>query len=205
MRERKRHTDRGVSSTTQVGYPPARSDRGGTRGGIPPCWGPPARSEGEYPRWGPPQPGLMGVPPGQVQWGVPKVGYSPIRVPPSQVWWEGTQGGVPPSGYPPPTRSNAGRYLRWGTPCQGTPLGRSDGGVPEVGYPWPCLTGGYPRWSTPPPTWTWLGYLPCLDLAGVPPPPGVDRQMERHESKHNLPVVLRTRSVINYTFINWFI
>ena len=64
-----------------------------------------------------------------------------------------------------------GGYLRWSTP-----LARSNGGVPEVGYP-PC-------WGTPP-IWTWLGY----------PPPAVDRQMDRHVSKHNLPVVLRTRSV----------
>ena len=83
LRERKRHTDRGVSSTTRWGTP---SPRQGT---------PPARSDWEgYPRWGTPcrgtaQPGLMGgtqggVPPsGYPQpgpTGVPKVGY-PIKVP----------------------------------------------------------------------------------------------------------------------------
>ena len=63
LRERKRHTDRGVSSTPICfpkwgtplpqpgptggggltgGYPLARSDRGGTRGGVPPLnWGTP--------------------------------------------------------------------------------------------------------------------------------------------------------------------
>ena len=61
LRERKRHTDRGVSSTPSV-----------TRGGVPP---PPGR--------GTPQPGLMGEgvpevrypPPSQVWQGVPEVGY----------------------------------------------------------------------------------------------------------------------------------
>ena len=36
LRERKRHADRSVSSTTEVGYPPARSE-GGTQGGVPPA------------------------------------------------------------------------------------------------------------------------------------------------------------------------
>ena len=74
LREHKRHTDRGVSSTT--------------RGGVPPS---------------------------QVQWGVPEVGY-------------------PSSGYPQPG-------LTGGIPEVGNPLpigvphpARSDGGVPEVGY-----------------------------------------------------------------------
>ena len=89
--------------------------------------------------------------------------------------------------------------------------------LPEVGYP---LTrsdgGGYPRWDTPhlhlagvpPPIWTWLGYPhqtwlgypPHLVLAWVPPPPRC-RQTDRHVSKHNIPVVLRTRSVIKETWI----
>ena len=118
LRERKRHTDRGVSSTPSV-----------TRGGVPPWQGYPlARSDGGYLRWGTPRPG-----------------------------------GVPP------------------------PAG--------------------PGWGTP--HWTWLGYPPQSDLAGVPPtpphqtwlgypPPQVwtDRRMDKHVSKHNLPVVLRTRSVM---------
>ena len=77
LRERKRHTDRGVSSTPSVilyeeGYPPPRS--GLTGGGEYPRWGTPVRINppqpgltGGYPRWGtprhgvPPQPGLTGV------------------------------------------------------------------------------------------------------------------------------------------------
>ena len=62
-----------------------------------------------------------------------------------------------------------GRYLRWGgvgTLARG--VGTLDGGVGT-------FNGGYLR---------------------VPPSPGVNRQMDRHQSKHNLPVVLRTRSVI---------
>ena len=75
--------------------------------------------------------------------------------------------------------------------------------------------GGYPRWGTSwpggvPPGWTWLGTPPgpgqCTpppsNLAGVPPiwtwpgyPPRCG-QTDRHVSKHNLPAVLRTRSVI---------
>ena len=134
-----------------------------------------------------------------------RIKYYLVGYPPGQVWWRGTQGKVPP------TRSDGGA---------------TRGGVPPSGYPWPGLMGrgvpevGYPHQGTPPPTWTWLGYPPDLagipphlDLARVPPhldlarvnpppgpgwvpPPGVDRQMDRHESKHNLPVVLRTRSVM---------
>ena len=60
---------------------------------------------------------------------------------------------------------------------------------------------GYPLAGVPPPGWAWLGSPPRLDLAGVPPsPPGVDRQMDRHMSKHNLAVVLRTRSVKSYFY-----
>ena len=103
---------------------------------------------------------------------------------------ESTTSRVPPPpgrGTPPKPGQTGGGYPRWGTPSRGTPLARSD--------------GGYPRWGTP-----WQGYppagVPPSDLPGVPPlsgpgrgtPPGVDRQMDRHVSKHNLPVVLRTRS-----------
>ena len=104
--------------------------------------------------------------------------YPPAGVPPNQVWQRG--------------------YLRWGTPI----------GVP----PWPCLMGRYLRWGTPqqgypPPAGPGWVPLPCLDLAGVPPPPWcgqtdgwMDGWMDRHMWKHYLPVILRTRSVkINHT------
>ena len=120
LRESKRHTDRGVSSTPSVTRggvpPPARSDGGGgvphlapqarsDEGGTPQQGYPPARSDGGggYLRWGT----LAGVPPGQV--------------------W----------------RSDGG-YPRWGTPCRGTPLARSDGGYPP-GKGTPQLDlAGYP-------------------------------------------------------------
>ena len=87
-----------------------------------------------------------------------------------------------------PTAAYQVLHPRWGTPpppWQGFPP-PARGRVPEVGYP----LAGAP--------------LPQLDLAGVPPwtwpgyPPPVwtDRMMDRHVSKHYLPVVLRTRSVI---------
>ena len=184
--------------TPPSGTPLARSDRRYSRWGTPMGY-PLARSDRGYPRWGNP----IGYP-SQV-WGVPKVGYPPLGYPqpglrgyprwgtphwgtPSQVWQGSTRAGVPPCQVPPqpglmggtrgrvpPTRSNRG-YQRWGTPHRDTSW---------QGYP---LTG--PGWGTPP-AWTWLGY---------PPPPGVDRQMDRHESKHSLPVVLRTRSVIKQLF-----
>ena len=132
LRERKRHTDRGVSSTTKVGYPPHRPGlSGGTQGGVPPCWGSPPL--GYPPGQGTPQPGLMG---GYPRWDTPLLGY-----PPSQVLWGG--------------------YLRWGTPlarsdgvhdvgyppCQGTPGqvqwgGTCSGVPPGWGTPPPGLTGG---------------------------------------------------------------
>ena len=103
LRERKRHTDRGVSSTPsvvlyEVGYPPvgvpppAKSDRGVPEVGYPPSGYPLARSGGGYLRWGTP---CQGTPP--ARWGTP----------PSQVWW-----GVPKVGYPPPQLAGPGR----GTP-----------------------------------------------------------------------------------------
>ena len=68
LREHKRHTDRGASSTPSVtrgGVPPCRGTprpglMGGTQGGVPP-------GQVGYPRldlaWVPPQPDLDGVPP----------------------------------------------------------------------------------------------------------------------------------------------
>ena len=118
--------------------------------------------------------------------GVPEVGYPPLGYP-------------PPSGYPPPLG-----YL----PCWGTP--RS--GYPPQGTP----QSGYPPVRVPPirvpPAWTWLGYPPAWTwLRYPPPPPGpdsgtppprcgqtdrwMDGWMDRHVSKHYLPVVLCTRSV----------
>ena len=113
--------------------------------------------------------------------------------------------GTPLPGYPP-ARSDGG-YPRWGTPHQGTPqpgpMGGTQGGVPPcriwLGYPPPG-----PGWGTSLPHLDLARAPPNLDLARVPPLPGpglgtpplgVDRQKDRHVSKHNLPVVLRTRSV----------
>ena len=69
---------------------------------------------------------------------------------------------------------------------------------------WPTSPG----WHPPPPGWTdpplWLTPTPPADWpppaesADWPPPPC--GQTDRHVSKHNLPVVLRTRAVImNFT------
>ena len=69
-------------------------------------------------------------------------------------------------------------YLRWGTPMPGLM------GVPEVGYPQPGeVPPAGPGWSTP---------SPSGPGRGTPPRCG---QTDRHVSKHNLPIVLRTRSV----------
>ena len=126
LRERKRHTDRGVSSTPSVnwsGLPPVQVWRGATQGGVPPCWGTPHQSTLH--------PGLTEG----TQGGVP-----PVGVPPVQVWW-----GYPHQGTPICYRG----YLRWGT-HQGTPIGvpssKSDGeGVPKVGYPIRVAPSGYPH------------------------------------------------------------
>ena len=100
LRERKRHTDRGVSSTARGGVPPVRVLPPGQvwrrRGGYPrwgtPCLGtPPARSNGGYPRWGTP----IEVPLSQVWRGVSEMGYPPLGYPP-------TCGVLPLSGHPPP-------------------------------------------------------------------------------------------------------
>ena len=143
------------------------------------------------------------------------MGYSPVGVLPSPARSDGyLRWGIPWLGYPL-VRPDGG-YLRLGTPHQGTLQPGLTGGVPEVRFPpalagpgrgtppQPGLTGGVPEvgyppagldWGTPPPTWTWPGY--------PPPPPGVDRQMDKQESKHNLPVVLRTRSVTMKLFMRF--
>ena len=175
LRERKRHTDRGVSSTPSVtrggvprppppqqGYPPpGLMGGGGTWGGVP-LW------------QGYPWPGPMGVPKVGSSWPgvttparpnggrvIPKVGSNLARVTP----WQGTP--------PQPGPTGAGGYPRWGTPWPGLR------GVPKVGYtPWqgyppPFLTGGY-QGGVPLSRGT-----PHLDLAEVtPPPPGVNRQTD---------------------------
>ena len=119
---------------------------------------------------------------------------------------------VGPLGYPHP---DLARGVPWaGPPWLGYPLSWPGQGYPRWVPPWlgsPILTwpGGYPGWvppgwgtpqldlaAVPPPrpspSWTWLRYPPCGQT---------DRQtdgwMDRHVSKHNLPVVLRTRSVTN--------
>ena len=166
LRERKRHTDRGVSSTTRWGTPLAKSDWGVPKVGYPPLGYPPARSDR-----------------GGTQGGVP-----PIGVPPSQVWL-----GVPKVEYPPPARSNGGGT--WGevSPQLGYPLARSDGGAPGGGYSPPGPGSGTPLSGYPPSQVQWgstqAGVPPYLDLAQTwlryPPtwtgsgtPPGVDRQMD---------------------------
>ena len=70
----------------------------------------------------------------------------------------------------------------WGTPC------------PDLAgwYPHPCRGGGCPHPCQGSPHLDLAGVSPCLDLTGVPP----CGQTIRHVSKHNLPVVPRTRSVI---------
>ena len=108
----------------------------------------------------------------------------PVGVPSQPGLMGGTQSGVFPSRGTPWPGLRAG-YLRWGSPCCW--------GTPQLRYPRPGPMGGVPEVGYPP-GWTWLGYLPQPG-PGRGTPPGVDRQMDRHESKHNLPVVLRTRSV----------
>ena len=89
--ERKRHTDRGVSSTPSVTRsgvpPPARLRPGGTQGGVPPWPGPMGVPEGGYPppQSGYPPPGPMGgtpirVPLPGLTGGYPRWGTTPIRV-----------------------------------------------------------------------------------------------------------------------------
>ena len=80
----------------------------------------------------------------------------------------GTPGGHPPyPGRVPPLWGG-------GVPWAGAPL--LEGCTPGRHPP----AGGYPGWVPPargvhqagPPTWTWMGYPPHLDLDGVPPLPG---------------------------------
>ena len=138
---------------------------------VPPRPGPTGDTRGGVPPW----PGLtggvpkVGYPPDQVQRGVPEVGYPPwVGVPPLRPGW-----GTPHldlARVQPPCLLD----LAWVPPPPPPPGPGSSTPPPGPGS------------GTPPPGWTWLGY---------PPPPGVDRQKDRHVSKHSLPAVLRTRSV----------
>ena len=95
LREHKRHTDRGVSSTTQLGSPPwpGLTLRGEcTQGGVPPIRVPLARSDGGYPKWGTPLP--SGYPRARSERVYPR-----WDTPPS---WGTPHQGTPLSGYPPP-------------------------------------------------------------------------------------------------------
>ena len=148
--ERKRHTDRGVSSTLSVTWSavPPSPQQGTHPGRVSPWAGvPPARSDG----------GTQG--------GVPLAGYTPLSagVPPGRSD-RGTRGGVPP----------------WHSTSQ-------------QGYPSPPSG---PGWGTRP-IWTWSGT------------PSRCGQTDRHVSKHNLPVVLRMRSVKTgetlWFFVNRFL
>ena len=93
----------------------------------------------------------------------------------------------PPPGYPQPGLRGVPKvgyplsgYLRWGTPCQGTPQpgpmrGKvSEVGHPPLGYPPARSDGGIPRVGYPPSRGTPL----AGPGRGTPPPTGVDRQMD---------------------------
>ena len=109
-------------------------------------------------------------------------------VPPWPGPMRGTWGGVLPQPGP------IGGYPRWGTPRSN--VGYLRWGTPTMVPPRPGLMEGT-QGGVPPSRGTWSDRgTPHVDLAGVPFW-GVDRQPDRHVSKHNLPVVLRTRSVMN--------
>ena len=86
LRERKRHTNRGISSTPSVSRSEARPGLTGgyLRWGTSPSRGTPLLYLAKWatlpPAGGTPPPS-RGCPPGQVGWGVPEVGYLPIGVP----------------------------------------------------------------------------------------------------------------------------
>ena len=188
LRERKRHTTRRVESTHSVvltGYPP-HPDLAQWGGGLP------------YPS----------IPPSWPGWGVPYLG-TPGRVPLPQ---QGTTlAGYPPAGYP-----LAGYYPPAGYPHprQGSPPGCTWQGTPlsvcpmefwvmlqsimGYGYPPRCLPHGI------------LGNVAKHYGIWVPPPPcgQTDGWMDRHMSKHYLPIVLCTQAVIinNYkVIVSWVI
>ena len=94
-----RYRPRRIKYYPRWGTPPPV---GGTWGGVPP--GQVQRGGRGYLRWG--------TPPGQVWWGVPKVGHPPIGYPP----WPGPMRGTPVR--VPPWPGLTGGYPRWGTPLQ---------------------------------------------------------------------------------------
>ena len=193
LRECKRHTACRVVSTPSVvltGYPP-RPDLVG--GGTPwrVCTLP-----------GYPCPGLVGYPVGGVPcWGVTLLGEYPVQ---GEVPCWGVLGGTLP-GYPYPdlARGTLQGVPCWGVPYLGTP-------ILTVGYPGrvpPSRVPSVLTWQGTPPSWTWLGTPPGVcpmafwvmlqSIMGYGYLPLMDRQKDRHVSKHYLPVVLRTRAVIN--------
>ena len=109
--------------------------------------------------------------------GIPTAAYQVLHLLCCMRW------GIPPIGVPPQPGLHGG-YSKWGTPCRGNPLARSDGGdviwrTPHLDTPWPGLTGGYLRWGThvvgvlPQPGLMSGNTLPWAPPAGVPPRPGL--------------------------------
>ena len=176
LRERKRHTDRRLSSTPcavlyrggRGGTPGRHPLAGGTLGRCSPDWGTPL----SWPGQGVPQVGapLAGVPPSWPVRGVLQAGRPLAGVPPHSDLAGGIPrvGGVPPSWLGLPWASVP--WLRyppswpgWGVPWAGAPwlgypsvlawLGVPQAGTPWLGFPHPDLArgtlGGYPPgWGT---------------------------------------------------------
>ena len=143
-------------------------------------------------------------------------GYPPARVPPSQ--------GTPPARVPPGQGTPPARVPPWpGYPPARVGYPPGGQGTPPVRVPPARIPPGYPPARVPPqldlagypPAAPWHSGKCCKALwdMGTPPlphgilgnvakhygiwvPPPVDRQKDRHVSKHYLPVVLRTRAVI---------
>ena len=161
-----------------------------TWGGVPPGGGTPSLDGGTLSLdRGYPHPALDGGYP------IPARLVTPSQVPPLAWPDQGVlhpyPGGTPWLGYP---------HRTWlGTPYQ-----------TQLGYP-PIRPGQgtpiRPGWGVPPsdldgvpPIQGWMGVAPWLDLTGV----SLHGQTDRHVSKHNLPVVLRTRSVTS-KLVQYFI
>ena len=149
LRERKRHTDRSVSSIPSVVL-----YQGGT-----PCWR-----------------------------GIPTAAYQVFHVLSCTGGYPLLEGGMlvhPNGGYP----------LLGGTPSQ-VQMRKDTPGYPHLDLARvPPIQG----WMGVAPIQDWMGVPPRLDLTGVPslaepdwgtPPPHLwtDRRMDRHVSKHNLPL-----------------
>ena len=110
--------------------------------------------------------------------------------------------GYPPAGYPPtgpgrvPPLAGPGRVPLPPAGSGRVPLppagpGRVPPRLDLAGYPPPRLDlAGYPRGVCPMAFWEML-----QNIMGYGYPPPVDRQKDRHVSKHYFPVVLRTRAV----------